>query len=176
MTWEIGLLLGIIAVAAVLFSMERISPDVIGLGVVILLAVTGLLPRDRAFEGFGSDTVITILGLLILTAALLRTGVIELAGRTIVKYTGQNANHLLLVIMITAATLGAFVSNTAATAFFVPLVIGIANRAKVSPSKLLLPLAFSSILSSSVTLISTSTNLVVSGLMTQAKLKPIGMF
>ena len=176
MTWEIGLLLGIIAVAAVLFSMERISPDVVGLGLVILLALTGLIPRARAFEGFGSDTVITILGLLILTTALLRTGVMEIAGRTIVKYTGQNPNHLLLVIMITAAGLGAFISNTAATAFFGPLVIGIAERAKISPSKLLLPLAFSSILTSSVTLISTSTNLVVSGLMTQASLKPIGMF
>src|SRR5688572_27086915 len=176
MTWEIGLLLGIIVVAVVLFSMERISPDVIGLGLVILLALTGLIPGKRTFEGFGSDTVITILGLLILTAALLRTGVIEIAGRTIVKHTGDNANRLLLVIMLTAAGLGAFISNTAATAFFVPLVIGIAERAKISPSKLLLPLAFSSILTSSVTLISTSTNLVVSGLMTQAKLKPIGMF
>jgi di/tricarboxylate transporter len=176
MTWEIGLLLGIIAVAVVLFSLERISPDIIGLGLVILLALTGLIPQKRAFEGFGSDTVITILGLLILTAALLRTGVIEIAGRTIVKYTGQNPNHLLLVIMITAAGLGAFISNTAATAFFVPLVMGVADRTKVSPSKLLLPLAFSSILTSSVTLISTSTNLVVSGLMTQANLKPIGMF
>ena len=176
MTWEIGLLLSIIAVAVILFSMERISPDVIGLGLVIFLAVTGLIPRERAFEGFGSDTVITILGLLILTAALLRTGVIELAGRFILKYTGQNPTHLLLVIMCMAAALSAFISNTAATAFFIPLVIGIADRAKISPSKLLLPLAFSSILTSSVTLISTTTNLVVSGLMTQSNLKPIGMF
>jgi di/tricarboxylate transporter len=151
MTWEIGLLLGIIAVAVVLFSIERISPDVIGLGLVILLALTGLVPRRRAFEGFGSDTVITLLGLLILTAALLRTGVIEIAGRTIVKYTGENLNRILLVVMIAAAGLGAFISNTAGTAFFVPLVIGVAERAKISPSKLLLPLAFSSILTSSVT-------------------------
>jgi di/tricarboxylate transporter len=176
MTWEIGLLLGIIAVAVVLFSLERISPDVIGLGLVVLLAVTGLLPKERAFEGFGSDTVIMILGLLILTATLTRTGVIEIAGRTIAKHAGDNPNHLLLVIMLSTAGLSAFISNTAATAFFVPLVIGIAERAKTSPSKLLMPLAFSSILTSSVTLISTSTNLVVSGLMTQAKLAPIGMF
>ena len=129
MTWEIGLLLGIIAVAVVLFSLERISPDVIGLGLVVLLSVTGLLPKERAFEGFGSDTVITILGLLILTAALLRTGVIDIVGRVILKHTGDNPNHLLIVIMCTAAGLGAFMSNTAATAFFVPLVIGIAQRA-----------------------------------------------
>lgn len=176
MTWEIGLLLGIIALAVVLFSLERISPDVIGLGLVVLLSLTGLLPKERAFEGFGSDTVITILGLLILTAALLRTGVMDIVSRVILKHTGDNPIHLAAVVMCTAAGLSAFISNTAATAFFVPLVIGIAQRAKISPSKLLMPLAFSSILSSSVTLISTSTNLVVSGLMTQAQLRPMGMF
>jgi di/tricarboxylate transporter len=176
MTWEIGLLLCIIALAVVLFSLERISPDVIGLGLVVLLTVTGLLPKERAFEGFGSDTVITILGLLILTAALLRTGVIDIVSRVILKHTGDNPIHLVAVIMCTAAGLSAFISNTAATAFFVPLVIGLAQRAKISPSKLLMPLAFSSILTSSVTLISTSTNLVVSGLMTQANLRPMGMF
>ncbi|HVK58498.1 MAG TPA: SLC13 family permease [Candidatus Kapabacteria bacterium] len=176
MTWEIGLLLGIIAVAVILFSLERFSPDVIGLGLVVLLAVTGLLPKDRAFEGFGSDTVITILGLLILTAALLRTGVMDIVSRIILKHTGENPLRLLIVIMCTAAGLSAFISNTAATAFFIPLVIGIAERAKISPSKLLMPLAFSSIITSSVTLISTSTNLVVSGLMTQADLAPMGMF
>lgn len=176
MTWEIGLLLGIIVVAIVLFSTERLSPDVVGLGLLIVLTVTGLIPKERTFEGFGSDTVIMILGLFILTAALLRTGVIEIAGRTILKYTGENPTRLLLVIMCTAAGLSAFISNTAATAFFIPLVVGIATRAKISPSKLLMPLAFSSILTSSVTLISTSTNLVVSGLMTQANLAPMGMF
>ena len=176
MTWEIGLLLSIILLAAILFSLERISPDVIGLGLVVLLAVTGLLPKDRAFEGFGSDTVITILGLLILTAALLRTGVIDIVSRMILKHTGDNPLRLVAVIMCTVAGLSAFISNTAATAFFVPLVIGLAQRAKISPSKLLMPLAFSSILTSSVTLISTSTNLVVSGLMTQANLRPMGMF
>src|SRR5688572_19919171 len=176
MTWEIGLLLSIIVLAAILFSLERISPDVIGLALVVLLAVTGLLPKDRAFEGFGSDTVITILGPLILTAALLRTGVIDIVSRMILKHTGDNPLRLVAVIMCTVAGLSAFISNTAATAFFVPLVIGLAQRAKISPSKLLMPLAFSSILTSSVTLISTSTNLVVSGLMTQANLRPMGMF
>src|SRR4051812_15876461 len=176
MTFEIGLLLGIVLLAGVLFSLEWISPDVVGLGVLVALAITGLLPKDRAFEGFGSDTVIIILGLLIMTAALLRTGVMDLTGRLILKYTGDKPTHLLLVVMLTSAGIGAFVSNTASTAFFVPIVIGIANRAKISPSKLLMPLAFSSILTSSVTLISTSTNLVVSGLLRQYKMEPIGMF
>src|SRR5688500_8720521 len=155
MTFEIGLLLVIVVIAGVLFSLDWVSPDVVGLGVIVALAVTGLIPKDRAFEGFGSDTVITILGLLIMTAALLRTGVMDSTGRAILKHTGDNPLRLLLVIMLTSAGIGAFISNTAATAFFVPIVIGIASRAKISPSKLLMPLAFSSILSSSVTLIST---------------------
>lgn len=176
MTPEIAILLGIVALCVILFSLEFISADVIGLSVVVALIVTGLLKPRQAFAGFGSDTVLTILGLLIMTAALLRTGVMDIAARWILKYTGHNPTHLLIVIMCTAAGLSAFMSNTASTAFFLPIVIGIASRAKISPSKFLMPLAFASILSSSLTLIATSTNLVVSGLITQYDMPPIRMF
>ncbi|MGV3772030.1 MAG: SLC13 family permease [Verrucomicrobiales bacterium] len=176
MTPEIGLLLGLVLVALVFFSFEWVSADVVALGLLILLILTGILSAEQAFAGFGSDTVMTMLGLLILTATLLKTGVIDLTGRFILKYTGTNPNRLLLVIMIAAAGLSAFMSNTASAAFFLPIIIGIAGRAKISPSKFLMPLAFSTILTSSVTLISTSTNLVVSGLMTQYEMAPISMF
>jgi di/tricarboxylate transporter len=83
---------------------------------------------------------------------------------------------MLLVIMSASAGLSAFISNTAATAFFIPIVIGMSHRAKVSASQMLMPLAFASILASSVTLIGTSTNVVVSGLMTQYGMQPMGMF
>src|SRR5690606_20589286 len=173
---QIALLLAIIGVALVLFSIERVPADVIALGVMLTLILTGLLSTEDAFAGFGSDTVMMILGLLLLTAALERTGVVELAGRTIFRHTGENPKRGLLIIMVAAAGLSAFMSNTAATAFFVPLVIGIAHRARMSVSKLLLPLAFAAILTSSVTLISTSTNLVVSGLMQRYGLPALGVF
>lgn len=176
MTLEIGLLLFLIFVALILFSYEWVSADVVGLGLVITLILTGLLPTESAFAGFGSDTVIMILTLLIMTAGLVRTGFVELVGQAILRNSGSSVGVLLAVIMVAVATLSAFISNTAAAAFFVPVVIGIAAKAKVSPSRLLMPVAFASILSSSVTLISTSTNLVVSGLMTKAQLAPMGMF
>ena len=176
MTLEIAILLGIVALCVVFFSVEFIPADVIALSVVVALVLTGLLNTKEAFAGFGSDTVLTILGLLIMTAALLRTGVMDVTARFILKYTGHDPTHLLIVIMFTAAALSAFMSNTASTAFFIPIVIGIANRAKISPSKFLMPLAFASILASSVTLISTSTNLVVSGVITQYGMAPISMF
>lgn len=176
MTFEIGLLLFIIASGVVLFSLERLPADVIALGILVTLVLTKLIPADQAFAGFGSDTVIMILGLLLMTSALMRTGVMDMVGRYALRFTGTNPNVLLLVIMVASALVGAFMSNTASTAFFIPVVLGISTRAKVSPTKLLLPLAFSSILSSCVTLISTSSNIVINGLMTQYKMAPMGMF
>ena len=176
MTLEIGILLALFVIALIGFSVDWVSADVVGLGLVLALVLTGVLSPAKAFAGFGNDTVIMIMGLLIMTVSLARAGVVDMVGRVIVRFAGKNPLGLLFVIMVTVALLSAFISNTAATALFVPIVIGVAARAKMSPSKLLLPLAFSSILSSSVTLISTSTNLVVSGLMVTAGLPPIGMF
>ncbi len=172
---QIALLLVIIGVALVLFALERVPADVVALGVMIILILSGILTPEEAFAGFGSSTVMLILGLLIQTAALSRTGVVDYAGRLIYRYTGSSPNRVLIIVMVSVGVLSAFMSNTAATAFFVPLVIGIARRAKMSPSKLLMPLAFASILSSSVTLVSTSTNILVSGLMVRYGLESIDM-
>jgi di/tricarboxylate transporter len=171
------LLLGaILTIALVLFAREQIPSEVTALGVVLALVFTGLLPEDRAFAGFGSDTVMTILGLLILTSALQRTGVVERAGGAILRKAGSQPVRLLVVVLIATSVVSAFISNTAATAFFLPVLFGIARKAKTSAAPLLMPMAFASILSSSVTLVSTSTNLVVSGMMVSHGLPPMGMF
>ena len=176
MTFEIGFLLLLIVVALVFFSVEWVSSDVVALGLLLTLVLTGLLSSKDAFAGFGSETVLMVLGLLIMTSALVKTGVVELVGRTILRHAGTRIAPLLAVVMVAVAGLSAFISNTAAAAFFLPVVLGIAEKSKVSPSRLLMPVAFASILTSSVTLISTSTNLVISGLMTNAGLAPMGMF
>lgn len=176
MTLPILLLLVILAIALVLFWFEWVSPDVTALGVLLALILFGLVPLEQAFAGFGSDTVMVILGLLIMTAALMRTGVVELVGNKMLQFTSTRPASLLPVMMITVAVLGAFVSNTASAAFFLPVILGLNQSSKVSASRLLMPMAFASILSSSVTLISTSTNVVISGLITQAGLPSIGMF
>jgi len=176
MTIQIALLLVTVLVALVLFSLERVPADVTALGTLLFLILTGLLPAKEAFAGFGSDVVVMVLGLLILMRALVRTGVTDLAGRAILRWAGTDTDQLLLVMMITVVVLSAFMSNTAATAFLLPVVIGLAQRAKASRAKLLMPLAFASILASSITLVSTSTNIIVSGLMTRYGLPPMGMF
>lgn len=176
MTPEIILLLVIVAVALVLFSVERFPADVIAIGVLLVLLIAGLLPAELAFRGFGSDVVVMIFGLLILTAALARTGVVELVGRWIIRRTGDDPMRIQLITMSAVTGMSTLISNTAAAAFFIPVVYGLASRAKVSVSRLLMPVAFGAILASSVSLISTSTNIVVSGLMVQSGMSPMSMF
>ncbi|HJU85874.1 MAG TPA: SLC13 family permease [Gemmatimonadota bacterium] len=176
MTPDIAILLAIVAAAVALFTFEVVPPDVTALGVMLSLTLTGILPPEQAFAGFGSQVVIMILGLLVMAAALLRTGVVDMVSRAILRRAGTDPGRLLPLVMVSAATLSSFISNTAAAAFFLPIVLGLALKASVSPSLLLLPMAFATILASPITLISTSSNIVVSGLMTRYQLEPIGMF
>jgi di/tricarboxylate transporter len=150
--------------------------DVTALGILLFLILAGLLPAEKAFAGFGSNAVIMILGILVMVEALIRTGVTDVAGRAILRRTDTSTTRILLVVMIAASAMASFISNTAATAFFLPIVIGLARRAKLSPAKFLMPLAFASVLAGSVTLISTSTNIIVSSLLTKYDMPPMGMF
>lgn len=176
MTLPIILLLVILGIALLLFWFEWVSPDVTALGVLLALIVLGLVPLEQAFAGFGSDTVMLLLGLLIMTAALMRTGVVEVVSRKLIQFTSKRPASLLPATMLGVALLSAVINNTAAAAFFLPVILGLGQRSKLSTSRLLMPMAFAAILASSMTLVSTSTNVVVSGLMTQAGLPPIGMF
>lgn len=176
MTFSIALLLVLVLIALVCFSFEWVSADVVGMGLLLALVITGLLPASDAFAGFGSDTTIMILSLLVMTAALVKTGMVELAGRSLLRFGGGRPLTLLASVVIVSMTLSAFISNTAAAAFMIPVVLGISHKARVPSSQLLMPLAFASILSSSITLVSTSTNLVVDGLIQDFGLARIGMF
>lgn len=176
LTPAMALLLALMGIALVLFAFEWVAADVVALGFLVIMIVTGLVSTSEAFAGFGSDTVFTLMGLFMLTAALQRTGVVELTGRTLLRYTGDKPNRLVAMIMVATSSLSAFMSNTACTAFFLPIALGLAERLRISTSKLLMPLAFASILASSVTLVATSTNIVVNGLLKQYNLAPMGMF
>jgi di/tricarboxylate transporter len=175
-TPDIAICLAILAATVALIAWDRIPADVVAIGVMLALVATGLLTPQVAFAGFASDTVMMILGLLIMTAGLIQTGVVELAGRWLFELAGRSPAVFLPAMMVSAAVVSAFMSNTAATAVLVPLVLGYATKTATSASRYLLPLAFASILTSSVTLISTSTNLVVSDLLGKYGQAPMGMF
>ena len=176
MTLSIGLVLLIVVLAVVAFAIEIVSADVVGLGVLLALVATGILTPAQGMSGFGSDAVLMIFGLLVMTAALARTGVVDVVGRMLVRRGQDKPGRLAVWIMVATGTLSSFISNTAATAFFLPVAMGIARRTHASPSRFLLPLAFASILASSVSLVSTSTNIVVNDLMKDAGMAEMGLF
>ena len=176
MTFEIGLVLGLLLLAVVLFSFEWLAPEVVAMGLLAAFVFTGILSPDQGFAGFASDTVILILGLLVMTAVLTRSGLMEMVARRLLRATGGSPVRFRWLLMLACGLLSSFVSNTATTALFVPVAVGVARRLKVTPSQFLLPLAFASILSSCMSLIATSTNLVVSGMMQRLGLSGMGMF
>ena len=176
MAIEIILVLGIVVAVAILFATDRFPPDVLAMGVMATLVLSGLLPVNRALQGIGSESFLLILSLLVMTAALERTGFVDLVGSWVEKHVQKSSRRLEVIIILTAAIMSTFMSNTGSAAFLLPMVIGIARTMRVSRSKILMPLAFSSILASSVTLISTTTNIVVSGILESDGQPPLSMF
>src|SRR5215207_278608 len=170
----ITLLLLFLAIA--LFATEKLPVDVIGIILVIALVLTNVLTVQEAVEGFGNDVVITIAGLFLLVGGLIRTGIVDLIGRRLHRLAGDNVFVLTALIMTTAAVSASVLKNTTTTAMFLPVIIGLAAKAKIAPSKLLMPLAFGAILGGSCTLIGTSTNLAVSGAITRYGQPPLSMF
>src|ERR687889_408064 len=163
MTQPIATVLVLLLIALVLFATEKIPIDVVTILLVIGLVLTGTLDVSEAFAGFGNDIVITIAGLFVLTGGLVKTGVVDLVGRRLHRIAGGNEFKLTTLIMFTAAACASVMKNTTTTAMFVPVVLGLAARARVRPSKLLMPLAFGAILGGTCTLIGTWTNLGVGG-------------
>ncbi len=176
MTFSMILLLVIIFIAIVLFAVDAFPADVIGIGIMVVLVVTGILSPEEGILGFGSETAIKTLGLLLLTTALIKTGFVQMVTRRIVEQVGENKNRLFWIVSLGTAGMGSFTSNTASTAFFLPVTLSVSKKLKQHPSKMLMSMAFAAILSSSMTAIATSTNLVVSGLLTSYGLEPMGIF
>ena len=172
----VAITLALLLLAIILFASEKLPVDVIGIILVIALVLTQVLTVQEAVAGFGNDVVITIGGLFLLVGGLIRTGIVDLIGRRLHKIAGDNVFVLTALIMSTAAVSASVLKNTTTTAMFLPVIIGLAAKAKIAPSKLLMPLAFGAILGGSCTLIGTSTNLAVSGAIVRYGQQPFSMF
>jgi len=176
LTIQILLVLAVMLVTLVLLSLDLFSPDVIALGLIAVLVLLGLVPLERALSGLGSEVFILLLGLLVMTAALEKNGAVHWLHRVLASRVDGSANRLISIIIIAATGLSAIMSNTGATAFLLPIAIGAARNTKISRSKILLPMAFASILASSLTLVATSTNIIIDGLLIDEGFTGLGMF
>ena len=176
MTLPIAYVLGLFLVGLALFAWDYLSVDIVALLLLLALTVPGVLTPSEALVGFGNDTLIVLISLFVLTAGVVRTGVVERLGLRLAEIGGKRSVGLVRVLLIAVTLISAFFSNTVTTAVFLPIAVGAARRASIPISKILMPMAFASILSSPVTLISSSTNLLVSGLLPRYGLERIGFF
>jgi di/tricarboxylate transporter len=161
----------VLLVAMILFFTDKIAPDLVALLVVVALGVTGVLTPQEAFSGFSRAAVITILAIFILAEALQRTGVTEQVGNILLKVGGKKSEtRLIVVVMLAGAFLSLFMNNIAAAAVLLPAVSGAARKAQVNISRLLMPLAFATILGGMATLLTTS-NIVLSSLLNDNNLE-----
>ncbi len=176
MTPEISLTLAILAIAVVLFVTERLRVDAVALLVMVSLALTGLVTPTEALSGFSSPAVVTVWAMFVLSGGLSRTGVAHRIGRQVLRLAGQGEARLVAVIMLTGGALSAFMNNVAVTAMLLPVVVDIARRTRRPPSKLLIPLAFGSLMGGLTTLIGTPPNLLVSVALHDHGLRPFQLF
>ena len=151
-----------LVVAMVLFISKLIPLEATALSIPVVLAVTGTVsPAEAALRGFGNNAVIALAAVFVLSAGLKESGVATLMGRMLERFGGKNEWSLILLIMVTACVLGTFMSNTATVAVFLPAVLVLSRRANISPSRLMMPLGYSAILSGTLTLISATPNLIL---------------
>jgi len=176
MTPQIALVLGILLVAVVLFLTERLRVDLVALLALSALALTGLVTPAEAVSGFSNPAVITVWAMFILSGGLSRTGVAGVLGRYTLRLAGQGEIRLLVVIMLTAAGLSAFMNNVGVAALMLPVVMDLARRTGRAPSKLLMPLATGSLLGGLTTLIGTPPNILASDALRESGLQPFQFF
>lgn len=176
MTGEISLVLIILGVSVALFASEKIRVDVVSMMVLLTLLLTGLLTTEEAFSGFSNPAVITVWAIYIVSASLTHTGIADVIGKYIGRIAGTEEARLTFVIMAAVALMSAFMNNIGAAAVLLPVTIGLGRKAKIPASKLLIPLAFGSLLGGVTTLIGTPPNLLASDALQEVGLAPFKLF
>ena len=176
MTPEIALTLAITLAALLLFVWNRLAVEVVGLLVLAMLLVTGLTTPADGLAGFASEATITVALMLVLSAGLLRTGTVDLLARRLADAAGTSETRLLLAILVVIVPVSALINNTAAVAILLPAVLGLSRTMRIAPSRVLMPLSFAGQLGGTLTLIGTSTNLLVAGLVLEAGIGRLRLF
>lgn len=166
---QINLTLLFIGIASILLLGNILRADIVAVMVMLSLGLSGILTPQEAFSGFGRQAVIIMLAAFILAEGLRRSGMTERIGLFIIRLFGAGERRLIFGVMTAAAALSLFMNNIAAASLLLPSLSGVARRMKISPSKLLMPLAFGTILGGMATLL-TTTNLITSGLLRDAGL------
>mgnify|MGYP003433532946 FL=1 len=160
----IFLTLGVVVAALICFITEWLPVDITALCIAVVLIVLGLVTPDEGIAGFGNSATITVMAMFILSAGITRTGVVQVFRDLLLKWGGKSVTRQILVMGILVGPISAFINNTAVVAIFLPIVEEWCTKRGISPSKLLMPLSFVTVLGGMITVIGTSTNVLASGI------------
>src|SRR5688572_20597859 len=175
MTLPQGLAFAIVGAMMGLFVWGRIRYDVVALLALVAAVFTGIVPAKEAFSGFSDDVVIIVAAALVVSAAIARSGITELAIRPLAPYlTTTRAQVFVLVLAVTLFS--TFIKNVGALAILLPVALQFAKKTGTSPSQLLMPLAFGSLLGGLITMVGTSPNIIVSRVREEILGEPFEMF
>lgn len=162
MTLDIALVLLLLLVALVLFVTEWLRMDVVALLLLCALALLQLVSPAEAVSGFSNPAVITVWAMFIMSEGLTRAGIADSIGRRVIRLSGNSETQMIIVIMLVAGLLSAFMSNIGVVALLLPVTVDAARRCGIAPAKVLMPMAFGAMLGGLLTLIGTPPNLLVS--------------
>lgn len=177
MTGDQWLVLGVLTGVVILFVFDRLRPDIVALLTLVVLVLTGLLTPTQAFMGFASPAVVTVWAVFIISGALLKSGLADVMARRILRITGEDVFRLQVVVMMAVGGMSAFMNNIGAVAILMPPVMSVSKKIKVSPSKLLMPMAFAALLGGNMTLIGTPPNLLAAEILSRSgDIEPFGFF
>jgi len=176
MTGEMLTVMLVLLGAVALFVSDRVRLDVVALLVILALTLTGSLTPAQALAGFADPLVVMIAALFVVSGALVQTGVADAFGRALGRLAGGGETRMVVAVMLATGLLSAFMSSTGTVAVMLPIVMAMAWRAGVSPSKLLIPTAYAALVGGMLTLIATPPNLVASQALEGAGRAPFGFF
>lgn len=161
MNGELIWVLSLLVIAVIMFATGKVRMDAVALFVIVAFVLSGTLTISEAFSGFSDPNVVLIAALFIIGDGLVRTGVATVMGAWLVKVAGSSEIKMLVLLMLTVAGLGAFMSSTGVVAIFIPVVLSVSMRMQTSPSRLMMPLSFAGLISGMMTLVATPPNLVI---------------
>lgn len=176
MTISIIIVFLILIGAVFLFTRDNIPVDLTAMIILASLLITGIITPEEGISGFSNTATVTVAAMFILSTGLFNTGALNFVGDFLTRMTKKNYLLGLFSMLLIVGLISAFINDTAVVAIFMPVVIGMANRSGISPSKFLIPLSFGALFGGVNTLIGTSTNILVSSIAFQHGLKPFGMF
>jgi di/tricarboxylate transporter len=176
LTLEIVLTLAVAGGALGLFLWNRLRVDVVALMVMASLILLDLVTPQEGISGFANEATITVAAMFILSAGLLRTGAIDVLGRWVARLAGRSEFRLLLVSCLLVVPMSAFINNTPVVVVMIPLILGLARELGFSASRFFMPISFASQMGGTLTLIGTSTNLLVAGLVLEMGMERIRLF